>query len=95
MCMVMIWLRPPCMSRQRHSEAAYIEPPLLKLRQRCRELVLDAYPGSATETAVQLPHQLGFSALTSLTRLELCGYTDDGDVLRRDCPDTIGDNRTP
>ena len=55
---------------------------------RCyRELVLDAYPGSATEQWVHVPHVSEVGALSMLTRLELCGHTTYNSMFRRDVPD--------
>ncbi len=53
--------------------------------------MVDAYPGAIMRDSVHVPNELDLCALTSLTRLELCGYTDDGNVLHRDFPDFSGD----
>ena len=53
--------------------------------------MVDACPGSNMRDSVHVPNELDLSALTSLARLELCGYTDDGNVLHRDFPDFSGD----
>ena len=53
----------------------------------CRELVIDAGPAPDVHGV----YDLELSTLTALTRLELCGYPDNGKHVSRDVPHKIGD----